>query len=122
MPENTATLAKARRQSRNAAATSGWFELPSARIIWLIEISWRNNHNAATSTTTTDFRHSNDEPTVGDLRAGVVVIAHMEALCCILAEQTDVCGMRAITDRKRTAGALRVRQVFMGHASAEFNV
>src|SRR5262245_65334175 len=33
MPENTATLAKARRQSRNAAATSGWVELPPGRII-----------------------------------------------------------------------------------------
>src|SRR5262245_21932635 len=33
MPENAATLANARRQSRRAAATSGWVELPPARII-----------------------------------------------------------------------------------------
>jgi hypothetical protein len=32
-PENTATLAKARLQSRNAAARSGWVKLPPARII-----------------------------------------------------------------------------------------
>ena len=54
--------------------------------------------------------------------AGVVVIAHMEVLCRILAEQTDICCVHAVADRQSTARALRVRQVFMGHASAEFNV
>ena len=46
----------------------------------------------------------------------------MEPVCRVLAQQTDVCGMRAVADGQRTTRALRVRQVVMGYASAELNV
>ena len=54
---------------------------------------------------------SGDRLVIGNQRAHVLVITHLEPVRRVLAEQGDIGGIRAVADGQRAAGACLIRRI-----------